>query len=100
MLYKPKSLLLVAMDEGVRVRSTNLRWTGWGTAKAVARGSARLGDEDNGYYTAKVTVRLTKIVKAGCSDNAGKYRAYSQGTLVEGTGGPTGDSIRFQTLGC
>lgn len=98
--YKPRSLRLVAPGDGYSIiDAKKLRWTDWGNPRAVGRGRARVGDPDNGYTTARVRIVLSKIVAAGCSDEAGRYRAYSRARLTSNN--PVfGRGTSFDTLGC
>lgn len=103
LLYKPKTLALwpagAGSGEAAPITVRKLRWKRWGKPVATGHGTARVGDSDNGYRTGRVTVRLSKIVAAGCSDESGRFRAYSRARLnAKSLGWP--QPLAFTTLGC
>ncbi|RKQ90923.1 hypothetical protein C8N24_0738 [Solirubrobacter pauli] len=84
--YKPTTLWLREQNEGgiYAVRLTGLKWTRWGGRTATGRGRVRHGDPDNGTYNDAVTVTLSRITRAGCSDEAGRFRAYNRASIRAG----------------
>ena len=78
--YKPKTWYLRDQNAGGihEIKVTGLKWKRWGKSKATGTGTAHGGDPDNGFIRTRITVTVSRIVAAGCSDEAGQFRAYSR----------------------
>ena len=66
LVYKPKVL-----PNGAHSAFINLRWSGWGTATAVGRGTM---DYQDAYEKFRVRVRVTLTARRVCGDNKRTYQ--------------------------
>jgi hypothetical protein len=91
LVYKPRALIQGAHGEYI-----NLRWTGWGTAKAVAHGLFFYEDRNE---TFKLKVRVTLTTRRLC----GEKRTYKHMTVRLLQGSASDQKTfggRFDQLGC
>ena len=65
LVYKPKVL-----PNGAHSGFFNLRWTGWGTANAVGRGTFLYEDRNETY---RLPARITLSQRRPCEDNKRTY---------------------------
>jgi len=71
-------------------RAWNLRWSGWGTASAHARGLTWIYRPDGGYYPrpAAIELRATRIGR--CAANSPRAYRYLEARSAVRPGGPLG----------